>query len=152
MAEFVVPLTKFEMATQVAAMINTYNRWYTVFTPHRIINSQSLYLVELCFDQVVGCASLVKEYPKLSKVQHVCVLPEFRQRGIAKRLVNQAIARCETEFICMTIREDNRASLAMATSLQFRFITKNWFRDHWTYLMARPKDYNGRQYIDKLGH
>lgn len=152
MAKFVVPLTNYDLAGQVAAMVNTYNQWYTVFTPHRILQSHSLYLVELCLDQVVGCTAVVRESPKLSKIQHICVLPTFRQKGIAKKLVQQAIISCETEFVCMTIREDNRASLALAKSLQFHKINRNWFRDHWTYLVARPKDYNGRQYIGNFGH
>lgn len=147
MAEFVLPITEYDLAAQVAGLINTYNRWYTVFTPHRLLRSHSLYLVELSLGRVVGCAGISRDYPTLSKIQHVCVVPEYQRRGIAKRLVNQAVARCETEFVCMTIREDNAASLAMAKSLQFRFINKTWFRDHWTYLMARPKDFNRRQYI-----
>jgi ribosomal protein S18 acetylase RimI-like enzyme len=152
MARFAVPLTDYDIAAQVAAMVNTFNQWYTVFTPHRILTSPSLYLVELCFNQVVGCAALTKEYPKLSKIQHLCVLPQYRKRGIAKRLVEQAIVRCETEFICMTIREDNLPSLSVAKSAKFRFINKNWFRDHWTHLVARPQDFNRRQYIDNFGH
>jgi len=152
MAKFVVPLTNYDLAGQVAAMVNTYNQWYTVFTPHRILTSPSLYLVELCFNQVAGCAALTKEYPQLSKIQHLCVLPQYRKKGIAKRLVEQAIANCSTEFVCMTIREDNVASLALAKSMEFHFINKNWFRDHWTYLVARPKDFNGRQYIGNFGH
>ncbi len=147
MAEFVVPLTKYSMAAQVAAMINAYNQWYSVFTPHRILSSRSHYLVELCLDRVVGCAGLIREHPTLSKIQHVCVLPEFRQRGIAKRMVNEAVARCATEFVCMTIREDNTASLGLAASLKFRFINKTWYRDHWTHLVARPTNFNRRKYI-----
>lgn len=117
------------------------------YTPYGVLSSDARYFVELCLGRVAGCAGLVKEYQNLSKIQHICVLPEFRRKGIAKKLVNLAITACETEFVYMTIREDNVSSRAMAEGLGFKFINKVWFRDHFTLMVARPKIYEGRQYL-----
>lgn len=140
MAEFYVSLTSKEMSVQIANMVNMYNRWYTRFSPGGIALTPARYFVEVYGNKVVGCSSTLREYKNLSKIQHICVLPEYRRLGIAKRLAKLAIENSDTEYVYMTIREDNTASLAMAQSLGFRYGQKHWFRDHWTYSLARRRD------------
>lgn len=140
MAEFYVSLSSHEMATQIAAMINKHNRWATHFSAFGILNSMARYFVEVEGDKVVGCAGTIQDYPTLTKVQHICVLPTHRRRGIAVRLSELAIANSDTEFVYMTIREDNTPSLRMAEALGFRYVTKHWFRDHWTLTFGRRRD------------
>jgi ribosomal protein S18 acetylase RimI-like enzyme len=139
MAEFYVSVSERDMATQIANMLNQYNRWATKFSAQSLLMTPARYFVELENMIVVGCASHYKEYDTLTKIQHICVLPSHQRRGIAKRLTNLAIDNSETEFVYMTIREDNVASLMLANSLGFKFITKHWFRDHWTLTYGRRK-------------
>jgi ribosomal protein S18 acetylase RimI-like enzyme len=139
MAEFYVSLSNDEIARQVAKMINRHNRWATKFSAKSIKTTPARYFVEIVGSQIVGCASHVRDFPTLSKIQHICVLPEFRRRGIAKKLTNLAIHNCETDYVYMTIREDNEPSLNLAKSLGFAYVTKNWFRDHWTLTFGRRK-------------
>ena len=140
MAEFYVSLSSLEMAGQIAAMINQYNRWATHFSAHSIYHSMARYYVEIEGDKVVGCAGSVQDYPTLTKVQHICVLPSHRRRGIAVKLAELAIVNSDTEYVYMTIREDNIPSLKMAEALDFRYVTKHWFRDHWTLTFGRRRD------------
>lgn len=139
MAEFYVALSREEMAEQITTMINTYNKWYTFHTPSSIINSSANYFVEIILNKVVGCIATHKEHPTLSKILYICVLPEFRKLGVAKKLVELAIQSCETEYVYMTVREDNIPSLKMANSFEFKFIKKTWFRDHWTITLGRKR-------------
>jgi ribosomal protein S18 acetylase RimI-like enzyme len=144
MAEFYVSLSEHEMASQIADMLNRYNRWRTRFTAMSIIYTPARYFVEINNGRVVGCAGHLKDYPEMSKIQHICVLPSWRGRGIAKKLTDMAIAHCETDLVYMTIREDNTASLALANSLGFVYVNKHWFRDHWTLTFGRRKQNDHR--------
>ena len=142
MAEFYVSLTEQEMAAQVAVMLNQHNRWATRFNAWSIANTPARYFVELDGGRVVGCASHIQDYPTLTKIQHICVLPAYRGRGIATKLTKMAIMHCETDLVYMTIREDNAASLALSRSLGFVYVTRHWFRDHWTLTFGRRRDHD----------
>jgi len=152
MAEFYVSLTTQEMAMQVANMLNQHNRWATKFNAWSINQTPARYFVEVDNGRVVGCASSLQDYPTLTKIQHICVLPEYRGRGIATKLSEMAILNCDTELVYMTIREDNTASLALSRSLGFVYVTKHWFRDHWTLTFGRRRDHDRRQYGRQMHH
>ena len=144
MAEFYVSVSEQDMAVQIADMLNEHNKWATKFSAQSLLITPARYFVELENTTVVGCASHVAEYETLSKIQHICVLPTHRRRGIAARLTKLAIEYSETEFVYMTIREDNIASLNLALSLGFKYITKRWFRDHWTLTYGGRKNHGSR--------
>lgn len=137
MGEFYTSLSVDEMAYQISLLINKYNRWYIKHTPFAIKLSAVNYFVELEGSKVVGCAGLLKEFETLSKIMHVCVIPERRGCGIAKRLVKLAVNMCETQHVYMTVRDDNVPSLRMATSLGFHTMGSKWSRDHYTITMGR---------------
>ena len=139
MAEFYVSLSTMDMAAQITLLINKYNLWNTKYTTSMIYNLPASYFVEIVNSQVVGCASLLEICPTLSKIQHVCVIPEFQRKGIATKLTKLAIELCNTEYLCMTIREDNAPSLGLAEMLGFRYIKNHWFRDHYTVTVGRRK-------------
>jgi len=121
-------------------MINKYNRWATVFSALSIKMTPARYFVELVRDKIVGCASTIQDYSTLTKIQHICVLPEYRNKGIAKKLTKLAISTADTPYVYMTIRADNFASLRLADSLQFRYVQKHKFQDHWTLTFGRRAD------------
>lgn len=139
MAEFYVSLSTIEMAAQIARLINKYNLWSTKYTASMIYTSPAYYFVELMGSQVIGCASIFKMEQTLSKIQHICVIPEFQGKKVATRLTNLAIGACKTEYICMTIREDNIPSLNLANTLMFKYIGRHWFRDHFTITVGKRK-------------
>lgn len=139
MAEFYVSLSSNVMASQIAGLINEYNQWDTKHSSTSVYTSDNHYFVEIMGTSVVGCAASMKHDTALSKIQHVCVIPEFRNRGIATKLVNLAIASCDTEYVYMTIRADNINSLLMAQALNFTYIKEHWFKDHYTITVGRRK-------------
>ena len=131
MSEFYVSLSEEEMAFQIANMLNAYNKLYVKHTTASIRNGVSKYFVEITSpSQVIGCAGLTKEYPVLSRIHHICIHPNHRKKGIAKKLINIAMSNCDTEYVYMTIREDNKPSIAMAFSMGFIYVNKAWSRNH----------------------
>lgn len=140
MAKFYISLSAMEIATQIALLINKHNLWATKHTANTIYTTPAYYFVELINSRVIGCASSLKICPTLSKIQHICVVPEFRHKTIATKLTKLAIEASDTKYICMTIREDNVPSLRLANTLNFKYIRKHWFRDHYTITVGRRKD------------
>ena len=132
MAVFYTSLTCQEISAQIADMLNAHNKWQSRFTPYAISMSSAYYFVEIVLDRVVGCASLLPISQQSSKLQHICVLPEYRKHGIGKKIVKKVLDNCQTGHIFMTIREDNVPSIRLAQNLGFRYTNKHWFRDHWT--------------------
>lgn len=146
MAEFYVSVSNERLAEQVASLINNYNGWYTRFSQKFILFNPARYFLEIENDTVVGCAAYIQENNKFTKIQHVCVLPNKRRKGIAKKLVKLAVENATTDYVYMTIHESNIPSLRMAESLGFTCIHKSWFRDHWTLTFGRSRYYDRSRY------
>ena len=139
MAKFYVSLSTTEIAAQIALLINKYNLCNTKYTTVMIHTMPSYYFVELINSRVIGCASILKTSTTLSKIQHICVVPEFRCKKIATKLTKLAIETCDTEYIYMTIREDNVPSLNLSRTLNFKYVKKYWFKNHYTIIVGRRK-------------
>jgi predicted GNAT family acetyltransferase len=127
-------------------LVNKHNKLYKRYTKNKILYSpNTCYFVEIVHNTVVGCVGMAKRNDKLTEIKHVCVEPIYRKRGIAKKIVNLAIASSKTEFVYMTIRHDNTASLAMAKSLGFMPVKHHWSVDHYVITMGRATNYGNWQ-------
>ena len=139
MAEFYVSLSDDQIASQIATLLNLYNKLYRTHTADTIKNSNSNYFVEINRNEVVGCAGMLQESPMMSKIYHISVKPEVRGKGVAKKLVCLALIHCPTEQVYMTVREDNLASLRLAYTLGFVPLNKTWSRDHYIITVGRKR-------------
>ena len=144
MSEFYIPISNEEMAEQIAKLLNSYNHLYKTHDKHTILNSDVKYFVELVSSpaidkRVVGCVGLRQDYPTLTNIKHVCVDPTYRRFGVARKLIETAIANSPTDQVYMTIREDNKPSLYLAKSLGFVYVTKEFKNDHFVITVARRK-------------
>ena len=140
MAEFYVSVPRDSMAQQIAALVNKHNRLYKRHSRYSVLKDRANYFVEVVADKVIGCAGLAKKHPTISEIKHVCVHPTYRRRGIAKKLINLAMANCKTPFVYMTIREDNLPSLMTAKSLGFMLVRKDWRKDHYVVTVGRARE------------
>ena len=142
MAEFYVSLSVEEMASQIASLLNKHNKLYKKHKESTIIgNAETNYFVEVVHNTVIGCVGSVRKSERVTELKHVCVDPAYRRRGIASKLSNLAIANCSTEFVSMSVREDNKASLNMAKSMGFIQLKKHWSVDHYVITLGRAKDH-----------
>ena len=144
MAEFYVPITNNFFATQIAELLNKHNKLTVVHSAGSIMGSNTKYFVELLSSpaiekRVVGCVGLQYEPTGLSKIRHVCIEPEYRRFGVAKSLVELAIQNASTDYVYMTIREDNIPSLKLAKSLGFIEAQRIWKKDHYVICVSRRK-------------
>ena len=124
MAVFYTSLSKEEMAIQIATLLNQANRLTKVHSKVTILNSRSIYFVELCEEIVVGCVALTKVSSEHSMVHHASVRPDYRKKGVGKKLLSLAVNQCDTPMVYGRIREDNIPSLKMSFAVGFRAIRK----------------------------
>ncbi len=136
MAEFFTTLSSEEMAQQIAALLNMQNKLYKHHTARTIMSTATNYFVEVEGGVVIGCSGLIKEFPTLSKNYHTSVHPNYQGMGLGTKLKKTVMANCETQYIYSTIREDNIASLRLASKLGWSYVKKEWSRDHYLITMA----------------
>lgn len=144
MAEFYVPITNHFFASQIAELLNKYNNLNVVHNAQTIQSSKTKYFVELVSSpaiekKIIGCVGLVPEPNGLARIKHVCIDPTYRRYGIAKGLVELAISQANSDYVYMTIREDNIPSLKMAKSLGFVPAQRLWKKDHYIICVGRRK-------------
>lgn len=139
MADFYISLSSSEIATQIAGLLNHYNKLTVKHSCGSIQGSLANYFVEVDKDKVVGCVATVKTSENLSLIKHICVHPNYRRLGIAKKLTSLAIEKSPTTYINMTIRSDNVPSQIMAKSLGFVLVERRKAGDHDVIMVGRRK-------------
>ncbi len=130
MANFFVTLDAQQIAEQIASLLNTYNKLRKRHTAYTILNGRGAYFVDIVGHKVVGCQALLRENHEVTRLFHLCVDPDYRRRGIARKLKETALSHVETPYALVTIREDNVASISLNVSMGFVQIKKEWAGDH----------------------
>lgn len=120
-SKFSFTVTPFEIASQVAFLLNVNNSLEHLYDAQRIINSPVQYFIELHGHKVTGCVGLLRE-TKMDKVVHLSVDQKFRGIGIGAKLLSTAVNASLKDTIYMTIRDSNIPSQRVASKLGFKFI------------------------------
>jgi ribosomal protein S18 acetylase RimI-like enzyme len=137
MADFKVVIPKNEIAMQISLMLNKQNKLRRNHTMFTILQSTATYFIEVIGSRVVGCTALLQNHPGVSKSFHTSVLPEYRGKGLGKKLLTAAINGCGTPYIYGTIRADNIASLTLVQRVGFEPIKRTWVKDHYIITVGR---------------
>jgi len=119
-----------EISRQVAVLLNGNNQLKTKHTSYSVLNRKGAYFVDVVGGQVIGCSAILKESDQVTKQFHLCVHPDYRRQGIARKLKMASLAQVSTPYAYVTIREDNIASINLNTSLGFTLVKKDWAGDH----------------------
>ncbi len=140
MSQFFVSISNDEIAEQIATLLNTFNLLRVTHTKDTIKSGIANYFVEIIKSKVIGCAALNRDmqYDDLSKIKHVCVHPEYRRLGVARKLITLAINHATTTYVYMTIRQANRASQSLAYKMNFNKI--NYPNPHNLCIMGRRRN------------
>lgn len=140
MANFYTALSAEEIAQQIAELLNTHNKLRKKHTTGSILTSPGAYFIDAVGGRVIACSALLRENDQLTRQFHLCVHPDWRRRGIARRLKLTALQHVKTPYVYVTIREDNVASINLNTSCGFTFVKKDWVGDHYVLTLGRMMD------------
>lgn len=120
--KFNTVLSNHEIAQQIANLLNQNNRLAILHNQGTILSNKVQYYIEFYGQIVSGCVGLIRQQNNMDKIVHLSVIPQFRGKGIGKRLILTALNNSTRDIIYMQIREDNIASLKLAESLGFKSI------------------------------
>lgn len=131
MSNFFVSLSNYEIATQIADLLNKHNELRVVHDTNSVAGGAANYFVEVSHIaqegcKVIGCIGIRQETPTESKVFHLCVDPRFRGKGIANKLLNIAMVNSNTLLVYGTVRENNIPSLKLVSKLGFSKVGEIW--------------------------
>jgi RimJ/RimL family protein N-acetyltransferase len=130
MANFYMTLPAEEISRQVAELLNHNNQLRTEHNAYTIMNARGAYFVDVVAGIVAGCQAILRINDELTKLFHLCVHPDFRRRGIARKLKLAALNHVSTPYVYATVREDNIASINLSLSLGFNVAKKERVGDH----------------------
>lgn len=131
-------LPNYEIAKQIASLINVHNGLSLKRRSVDIIESRINYVVETHGKLVIGAVGIDRISFAFSEIKHLVVLPEWRRKGVGKFVTKQALDLVETPLIYCTIREDNGASVRLFESLGFTRADKYLAGNHDVVLLTRP--------------
>lgn len=119
MEKFTALLDEHKVATQIATLLNSYNKLSKLHTDQSIITSNIKYFIEQRLLNkeitVVGCIGVDMLYMNSIFLRHLSIHPLFRKLGIASSLIKKAQKYYyNISNIYMDIRSDNYASLSLA--------------------------------------
>jgi len=141
MANFYMTLPAEEISRQVAILLNNNNQLRKHHSRYTIMAERGMYFVDIVAGQVIGCQGILQENAQITKLFHLCVHPDWRRRGIARRLKIAALNHITTPYAYVTIREDNIASIRLNMSLGFTLVKKDWVGNHNLLTFGRPMNY-----------
>lgn len=128
MSTFCVNLDHKSVANQVVNLINCNNKLKKYHTWSSISSNKTKYLIELAgygiiikggSRAVIGCIGLVSIDQNTTLIKHLSIHKSFRKKGIATKLINEAIKDCKTSNIIARIRTDNNNSLRLCEKFGF---------------------------------
>jgi ribosomal protein S18 acetylase RimI-like enzyme len=137
MANFYTSLSAQETAGQIATLLNANNKLTVRHTTNSILSSGASYFVDIMAGKVVGCDAIIKINELFTRQFHLCVHPEFRRRGIARKLKEAALRNVTTPYVYVTIREDNKASIGLNLKMGFIPVRRTWASDHYVVMLCK---------------
>jgi ribosomal protein S18 acetylase RimI-like enzyme len=125
------------IAHQVAGLINSYNNLSMKRSANSIRHGKTDYIVETHGKWVLGATGIDRQSYTFTEIKHVVVHPDWRGKGLAKRLVRRAMDIISTRMIYCTVRNDNEASLELFKSCGFQVAGSYPAEDHTVIILAR---------------
>jgi len=111
MRKILLTLTNDEIIAQIASLLSLGGQLYYHPTKFSLLNNSIIYIVEMYYNRVAGVIGISAQTPQITKLCHLCVHPEHRQKGIGLKLLKKAIEYAETTFVYGEVRENNNASI-----------------------------------------
>jgi len=111
MSKFKLTVTVDTIAAQIANLLNMGGQLLYHFNETSVLKNKVQYLIELDGNKITGVIGLELKTPRVTEIKHLCVHPDYRRRGLGKKLLELAIKATKTEFLYGTVRDDNHVNI-----------------------------------------
>ena len=91
------------------------------------------------YDPKIGIMGL-EQYGAVTEMKHLCVHPDYRKRGLGKKLLEKGIEAAQTEFVFGGVRNDNHSNIRNNLRIGMRPIGKKRGRGCQIIIFARRKN------------
>ncbi len=138
MSKFLLTTSARDIAGQIADLLNMGGQLWAYITADTILRNQVKYLIEMDADVVTGIMGL-EVFGTVTEMKHLCVNPDYRRRGLGKKLLEKGIEATQTEFIYGTVRLDNETNIRNNLRVGMKPIGKKLGRGCYIIIFARRK-------------
>ena len=103
-------------------------------------NNYSNYYIYVQDDKVIGMINFHKMID-YAEIIDIVVLPEYRQKGIASKLIEKALQELELCEITLEVKESNEKAIKLYSKYEFKIISerKNYYKNESAYIMKRER-------------
>lgn len=139
MSKFMLTTNARDIAGQIAGLLNGAGQLAYFLTPDSILLSPIRYIIEMDGEKVIGLMGL-EQIGNITEMKHLCVHPDYRRRGLGKRLLEKSIQAAQTEFVYGAVRSDNHVNVRNNLRVGMKPIGKKRGRDCQIIIFARRKN------------
>ena len=111
MSKFSLTLNAENIAGQIAKLLNDGGQLWAYIHPNLILTNSIRYIIELDRETVIGVVGLEQQSPKVTEMKHLCVHPNYRCRGLGRKLLEKGLKATSTEFVYGAVRSDNATNI-----------------------------------------
>ena len=128
------------VASQIADLINSGHQLLIKLSSHSVLGSQIKYIVELDEDKVIGVIGLEQQKINVTELKHLCVHPDYRNKGIGKKLLECGIRSATTRCVYGQVGADNITNIKNNIKVGMRPIGKKMGHGRYIIIFARDKN------------
>jgi len=111
MSKFLLTIDAQNIAGQIAKLLNSGGQLWAYMHPLGISTNGVQYIIELDGGTVAGVVGLERQTPQVTEMKHLCVHPDYRRRGLGKKLLEKGLKATKTEFVYGAVRSDNHTNI-----------------------------------------
>jgi len=130
-SKFVIDLDPISTATQIAYLLNKYNKLKTKYTSQLILSNDISYLIEIggineCTAdkkrKIIATIGNKQINNNTLLLKHLVVHKHFRNYGLATKLIKKSINLSKLQYAEIHVRSDNKACLQLVENLKFTYL------------------------------
>jgi ribosomal protein S18 acetylase RimI-like enzyme len=111
MSKFKLTVGAENLGTQIADLLNQGGQLWYPLVRNSILFTTTQYIIEMNGEIVIGVIGLDKKNARVTELKHLCVHPDYRRRGLGKKMLEKGIEASTTEFVYGTVRSNNAVNV-----------------------------------------
>ncbi len=139
MNKFMLATNANTIAGQIASLINAGGQLWAYVTVSAVLINKIKYIIEMDGEKVIGVVGL-EEFGRVTEMKHLCVHPDYRRRGLGKKLLTKGIEAARTEFVYGAVRSDNATNIRNNIRVGMKPIGKRKGRGCYIIIFARRRN------------